>query len=179
LWIVTAIDPLNGGSNESRAEPNARQRKADYQELLGWADVSGNPSECPHSAIVPRRAGRGERSCYSIRISDAVSASRPRDTAATITGMEPFVGVLGVASGAFVVWLTVRFMSRHEKWAKWTALAVALYVPGFGPGVGIASRYPAMGHPVAMIYFPLVFAAQEGPAPISAPLNWYADLWRV
>ena len=45
---------------------------------------------------------------------------------------------LGVAFGAFCVWLTVRIVNRRERWAKWTLAGLilglpVLYVGSFGP----------------------------------------------
>lgn len=52
--------------------------------------------------------------------------------------------VLVVAYAALCVWLAIRFVNRRERWAKWTALAVALapliYALSSGPLTTLAFR---------------------------------------
>jgi hypothetical protein len=50
--------------------------------------------------------------------------------------MSIVLSALGVAFAAFCVWLAVRIVNWGERWAKWTALAVAVtfvYPISFGP----------------------------------------------
>ena len=51
--------------------------------------------------------------------------------------MKILIAALAVVFAAFCFWLTVRFINRREKWAKWTLPAVVgvpvLYVASFGP----------------------------------------------
>ena len=47
---------------------------------------------------------------------------------------------LGVTFAAFCVWLTVRFVNRRERWAKWTSVGMLaslplIYVLSVGPAV--------------------------------------------
>jgi hypothetical protein len=49
------------------------------------------------------------------------------------------LAVFGFAFAAFSIWLTVRVINRHERWAKWT-LALAVVVPA----LYVASVVPAM-----------------------------------
>ena len=40
-----------------------------------------------------------------------------------------------VALGAFCIWLTVRIINRHERWAKWTAAGFAAVVLAAGVAI--------------------------------------------
>jgi hypothetical protein len=42
--------------------------------------------------------------------------------------MSIILPALGIAFAAFCVWLTVRIINRRERWAKWTAIAIAIMV---------------------------------------------------
>lgn len=42
--------------------------------------------------------------------------------------MDVALAILGVAFAVFVVWLAVRIVNRRERWAKWTAVALAVVV---------------------------------------------------
>jgi hypothetical protein len=96
---------------------------------------------------------------------------------------------LTAAFGAFCVWLTIRFVNRRERWAKWT-LAVTvglpvLYVASFGPACWISSRAEMGQTVVTWIYNPLgrlcdsQFNSIPGPSPNvwSRSLNWYATVF--
>ncbi len=90
--------------------------------------------------------------------------------------------VLAVVFAAFCVWLTVRIINRRERWAKRTALALALaatYPLSFGPVSWLldseclsrrSQRY------LDVIYLPLGFAMDWSPA-IRRTLRDYQDIW--
>ena len=52
--------------------------------------------------------------------------------------------IFGVAFAAFCVWLVVRIVNRRERWAKWTAVGLAVilvaYPMSLGPMTGLVSR---------------------------------------
>jgi hypothetical protein len=72
--------------------------------------------------------------------------------------------IFGAAFAAFCVWLTVRIVNRHERWAKWTLAAVVaglpvLYVLSFGAACWWASGHPdeigIRTVPAAWLYWPI------------------------
>jgi len=71
------------------------------------------------------------------------------------------IAVLGIVFAAFCIWLTVRFVNRRERWAKWTLVAAVtlpvLYIASFGPTCWIASRL-WVGHSLVP-YRPIIWAA--------------------
>src|SRR5262245_54617373 len=75
--------------------------------------------------------------------------------------------LLTVASVAFCVWLTVRIVSRRERWAKWTLAAVAclpvLYLASFGPACWVVSRTNRGALPLSVLYGPI------------AQIMWWTD----
>ena len=58
--------------------------------------------------------------------------------------MSIVLAAIGVAFAAFCVWLGVRIFNRRERWAKWTALAIAAvlaaYPLGIKPAVWLMER---------------------------------------
>jgi hypothetical protein len=54
------------------------------------------------------------------------SPSRPRDTLDTIVGMAVVLSVLGVTFTALAIWLAVRIINRHERWAMWMLAAISV-----------------------------------------------------
>lgn len=95
------------------------------------------------------------------------------------------LATVGVAFGAFCIWLTVRVVNR-ERWAKWTAVGLAVslpaaYILSTGPLIWLVERdllSDSTFGEVERLYTPLVWLAEEGPAPLSTGLRWYGDLWR-
>jgi hypothetical protein len=83
---------------------------------------------------------------------------------------------LATAFPAFCVWLTVRIVNRHERWAKCMLAAVigvpVLYVASFGPACWLTSG-PAREVPV--IYRPITLVADSSKA-IRSAVFWYATL---
>jgi hypothetical protein len=69
------------------------------------------------------------------------------------------LAVFGVAFTAFSIWLTVRFINRRERWAKWTMATVVgspiLYVASFGPACWLADRKIISRDWTAAIYSPI------------------------
>ena len=53
------------------------------------------------------------------------------------------LAIFGVSFAAICIWLTVRIINRHERWAKWTLAMVlgvpVLYVASFGPACWLTS----------------------------------------
>jgi hypothetical protein len=92
---------------------------------------------------------------------------------------------LPVSFAAFVVWITVRFINRRERWAKWLLVATIfgapiLYVLSVGPAAymtthGLAS--PELSQALTTFYSPLDWIMDHGPGPVSEALLWYASKW--
>jgi hypothetical protein len=101
-----------------------------------------NPGETPTFPL-PRRGG------YNLRMSQTIFM------------------VLGVAVAALVVWLTVRIVNWRERWAKRTALALAMLLAGyplsFGPACWMTSRFGSLYPAFGVTYRPLVWAADHTP----------------
>ena len=93
---------------------------------------------------------------------------------------------LAVAFAAFCVWLTVRIVNRKERWAKWTAVGIAMGLPvAYLLGFGIACRATSipLGGSVAIpsqimeIYSPIgVLAVNRGTRAASV-IHWYMRFW--
>jgi hypothetical protein len=47
-----------------------------------------------------------------------------------IDSQKPISWVVGVTFATFCVWLTVRIINRHERWAKQVAVATAIFAVG-------------------------------------------------
>jgi hypothetical protein len=81
---------------------------------------------------------------------------------------------LAVAVAAFCVWLTVRVINRHERWAKWMLAVVislpVLYVPSFGPACWISSRHDGR---VPSFYWPIGWVAARSATTLRF-VTWYA-----
>jgi len=65
------------------------------------------------------------------------------------------LSIIGVMLAALCIWLTVRIVSRGERWAKWTAATLPivlplLYVFSFGPACWVAASNMENGqaHPI-------------------------------
>src|SRR5262249_27402552 len=78
----------------------------------------------------------------------------------------------GVSFAAICIWLTVRIINRHERWAKWTLAMVlgvpVLYVASFGPACWLTSqvdirREAVTPHRILIAYLPLVRALEQDP----------------
>jgi hypothetical protein len=87
---------------------------------------------------------------------------------------------LAVAFAAFCVWLTVRIVNRHERWAKWTLTTFiglpSLYVLSFGPACWLSDR----GHiPIANVgelYQPVTIAMVQFPDTVGAATRSYGTI---
>jgi hypothetical protein len=107
--------------------------------------------------------------------------------------MDFALSIFAVAFAAFCVWLTVRIINRRERWAKWTLAAVVgvpvLYVVSFGPVCWWLAKPHEMpgynGGTLHMIardilpyapreYWPMGWAAQNGPNWLHRSIQWYA-----
>lgn len=78
------------------------------------------------------------------------------------------LSTLAAALAAFCVWLTVRIVNRRERWAKWTAVGLAVlvltgYPLSFGPACWLTSRYGSLYPSFSATYQPLVSAADRVP----------------
>jgi hypothetical protein len=94
------------------------------------------------------------------------------------------IGVVGVASVGFAIWLTVRIINRRERWAKRLAVATAVLLLAYplseGPanwldGRGLLPNWsyrPLFGN----LYVPLNELAVRT-RPTSAVREWYLNLW--
>jgi len=98
------------------------------------------------------------------------------------------ISSLCLAFVAFIVWLTVRFVNRRERWAKRTGMILVallvLYPLSFGPGCWWLSK-PQERHgkggtwieyesPYA--YWPIGWIACNGPESLKQRIVWYAKL---
>src|SRR5579864_5602936 len=78
------------------------------------------------------------------------------------------IAVLGVLIVALYVWLSIRIINRHERWAKRTACALLcpLYFLGIGPAIwltGHALYHRWEGKVLEILYWPLCFACDKFP----------------
>ena len=116
-------------------------------------------------------------------------------------GMGLALTIFGTAFAAFCVWIAVRIVSRRERWAEWTAVAIlvigpVLYVLSSGPMkmVGWRSqKNPPVGIPIPMpaprrvlieyvivsewwhrTYAPLFWASKQS---WGGPVNTYWELF--
>jgi hypothetical protein len=97
--------------------------------------------------------------------------------------MELALLIFGAAFAAIVVWLSVRIVNRHERWAKWTLVATialpVLYVASFGPTCWLYSRVPFDEDDWVtpdFIYAPVlrVWFYHDGIIPDA--IDWYANV---
>ena len=109
--------------------------------------------------------------------------SRPHATPDTIARMSILTAALGTAFAAFCVWLTVRLVNRRERWAKCTAVILALtvvaYPLSFGPVVSLWLHgvFPTSSLPIING----IFAPARYVLPHSGVdqdfIDWYIRLW--
>jgi hypothetical protein len=93
------------------------------------------------------------------------------------------LSIIGIAFAAFGVWLTVRIVSRRERWAKKVAAvlvaALVLYPFSWGPFL-LATSYLDLdigqSMTVGSVYIPLMLLARESAAAKSV-MKWYVLLW--
>lgn len=89
---------------------------------------------------------------------------------------------LAIAFAASCVWLTVRVVSRKERWAKWmlVALALAAYPISYGP---FLYAWTAAGQPIWLgevfdvAYYPIEQVRRSGPMPVSRAMAAYGNWW--
>src|SRR5216684_8578353 len=90
---------------------------------------------------------------------------------------------LAFAFAAFCIWLTVRIVNRRERWAKRTALGLAIaliaYPLSWGPALFV---YHKLGEPhwmvgPMMVYEPVVRLLPLVPSWILKPFRAYSDWW--
>src|SRR5260370_1286604 len=87
--------------------------------------------------------------------------------------------ILGTTFGAVAVWLAVRIVNRRERWAKWTAVALAAvlvsYSLSFGPACWISSRTSVGASRLPVIYRPMMWVISRDRR-FARALNQYAEL---
>ena len=87
------------------------------------------------------------------------------------------LAIFGATFAAFCVWLTVRIVNRREKWAKRTAVGLALsavlYVLSFGPACWITSRTHAGASKIRIVYRPMTWVSLSSNR-LAETLSWYA-----
>lgn len=108
-----------------------------------------------------------------------------KDTVEGVTNAGPWpwlteiaVALLGMAAVAFCVWLGVRIVNWRERWARWTAVGLAvplLYVAGFGPACLMVKMDLMSLSSLTTTYRPCVALAVDGPQPIRVPLRWWTE----
>lgn len=89
--------------------------------------------------------------------------------------------LLGTAVLAFSLWLAIRIINRRERWAKRTAVAIALIVVLYPISLGPATTlWSYRGEPRSwedtffVVYFPIQMAMWN--LHVGKPLNdWYLD----
>jgi len=99
--------------------------------------------------------------------------------------MSIILPVLAFAFAAFCVWLAVRIVNRRERWAKrlgWGLLIAATpsYTFLLGPLLWLHRHDylpSSMVDACQRIYWPIDWLYKNGPAPISALLDWYREIW--
>lgn len=100
-----------------------------------------------------------------------------------LIAMMIFLPVLAITFTAFCVWLTVRIVNKHERWAMWT-LAMTLSVPmlyaaSFGPAVWLATRFTGdrnfIGRSLGQVYRPLAYCPKDNA--LGDAYEAYCDWW--
>ena len=91
------------------------------------------------------------------------------------------LAIIGFAFAALCIWLTVRIVSRRERWAKWTAVALAVVLVGyplsFGPALWLVSNGNITLKEVRRVYRPIVMIRWHSPAWMTIAIDGYAKLW--
>ena len=91
------------------------------------------------------------------------------------------IAVLGVLIVALYIWLSIRIINRHERWAKRMACALLcpLYFLGIGPAICIAGNVAPLPHRaekvLEILYWPLCFACDKFPQ-VVACISLYVNL---
>lgn len=87
----------------------------------------------------------------------------------------------GVSYAAFSIWLTVRIVNRRERWAKRTAVVLAvlavLYPISAGPLAWLIVHGYLRNDPFYEFYSPLSWLWTYGPEPFRSVYRWYFGLW--
>jgi hypothetical protein len=91
------------------------------------------------------------------------------------------LAVLAVALAAFCVWLGVRIVNRHERWAKRLAVALVVavlvgYPLSIGPAVWLTARSWFSNTTVAAFYLPVLWSAQHAPSSLGTAVGWWGSL---
>jgi hypothetical protein len=88
--------------------------------------------------------------------------------------------VLALSSGAFFVWLCVRFVNRRERWAKRAVLTLvamaALYPLSFGPAVWLTGRDWISVETLSFGYGPMAMCFNRSPSGLRSAMIWCWNL---
>jgi hypothetical protein len=95
--------------------------------------------------------------------------------------MRIVLSALGTAFAGFCIWLAVRIYNRRERWARWTAIAVAavmLYPISVGPvlWLDLHGVTPVWCRDIPL-YQPVQWLRENGPEPIRDAINQYLAFW--
>ena len=101
--------------------------------------------------------------------------------------MAKILSILAVVLAAFVVWLGVRIFNRRERWAKRTAVGLALglpvlYVLSIGPAIWLSARDISLGLSfdgrrfTDSFYQPVLWSMVEGPSFFGTAISWWGSL---
>jgi hypothetical protein len=98
--------------------------------------------------------------------------------------VEMMILLSGSAFAAFVVWLAVRISNRRERWAKWTAFALAFVVvacplsmgPAYWLNQELGSPEP-LNSAIRHAYAPIDFAFRVSPEWLSNAFYAYLCWW--
>ncbi|HEY3965270.1 MAG TPA: hypothetical protein VGM05_12015 [Planctomycetaceae bacterium] len=96
-------------------------------------------------------------------------------------GMALALSIFGVGFAAFCVWLAVRIVNRRERWAKWTAIALAILLVVYPLSMGVSFRLLKWsgGDPnktsgwsiYRAVYAPIIWVYDYGPDSTHAGIN--------
>jgi hypothetical protein len=93
---------------------------------------------------------------------------------------ESIVAILGVVSGLFAIWLTVRIVNRRERLAIQTAVAlvagVALYPSSFGPACWLVDREVIPYELAKIAYVPLTALVTRCPPSVPDAFHDYSQI---
>lgn len=89
--------------------------------------------------------------------------------------------ILAVVFVAFCVWLTVRIVNRRERWAKWTAIEMAIavlvgYPLSFGPACWINLRTGSGGRAIGAFYGPIGWLHSYGGDALAGVIATWANI---
>ena len=100
-------------------------------------------------------------------------------------GVNLIFRIVAIGLASVCVWLTVRIVTRRERWAKRTALGlitgILLYVPSVGPMLWIVDhteRREWVREAYKLYCVPVQFLYDTFPKTVGATIEPYLRLWR-